>query len=83
MRWGNDWGWGGWAIGVLMMLVFWGGLAAVIVLLVRGTDRTSDRKESRSDPHDADTILRERLARGEISVEEYEERKKLLQDASR
>ncbi len=81
MMWGNDWGWGGWALGFLMMLVFWGGLAALIVLLVRGTDRTSDRQEPRGDPHDADAILRERLARGEISVEEYEERKKVLQDA--
>jgi putative membrane protein len=83
MMWGNDWGWGGWVLGFLMMLVFWGGLAALIVLLVRGTDRTSGRQEPRSDPHDPDAILRERLARGEISVEEYEERKKVLQDASR
>jgi putative membrane protein len=74
MMWGDGWGWIG---GGLMMLVFWGGLIAVVVFLVRGTrSRDSDERPRPSDPRD---ILRERFARGEISEKEYEERTQVLE----
>jgi putative membrane protein len=65
---------GSWFGGALMMLLFWGGLAAVIVFGVRafGTSRRSGQIP------DADTILEGRFARGEITQEEFEERKRVL-----
>jgi putative membrane protein len=70
---GSDWAWG-----TLIMLVFWGGLAAVIVLGVRafrGSFRTDT--EDRQTP-DAMTVLENRFARGEISEEEFERRRSAL-----
>jgi putative membrane protein len=65
---------GSWFGGALMMLLFWGGLTAVIVFAVRafGTSRSSGQTA------DAETILEHRFARGEITQEEFEERKKVL-----
>jgi len=34
MMWG--YGWGGWFLGALMMLLFWGGLVALVVFAMRG-----------------------------------------------
>ena len=74
---GNDWG--GWIAGALMMVVFWGGLVALVVFLVRGSGaRPSQGGERRSGP-DAREILAERFARGEISEEEFEQRRRVLQ----
>lgn len=72
-------GWGGWMWGGLMMLLFWGGLVALVVFLVRGSgSRPSEREERRRQP-DAREILSERFARGEISEEEFEQRKRVLE----
>lgn len=76
MMWG-DGGWG-WFWGGLMMLVFLGGLIALIVFLVRGSARSSEGGDSRPS-RDARDILAERFARGEISKEEFEERKRVLE----
>lgn len=69
--WGMGWGW----FGIPLMLLFWGGLILGIFMLVRylANGRGSS---SRVDPID---ILKERYARGEISLEEYEERKRNLE----
>lgn len=79
-RYDSGWGmhpmWGGWGIGVmLMMLVFWGAVIVGLVLAIRWL--VSQGKESRA----ADTaldILRQRCARGDISKEEFEARKRDL-----
>jgi putative membrane protein len=64
--WHDADGMGWWMIwGMAMMLLFWGGLAALIiwgVISFAGRDQ-------RSDPLD---IAKERLARGEISQEKFE-----------
>jgi putative membrane protein len=57
-----------------MMIVFWGAVISLIVWAVRGFGLGSTRTER--DPKD---ILAERFARGEISEEEYEQRKRVLQ----
>jgi len=64
MYWNGDWSWGAWIAMVVMMLAFWGSVAWIIVTIVRSTD--SGRPASR-----AERILAERLARGEISKDEY------------
>ena len=66
----------GWrmAFGGLWMLIFWGGL---IALIVWGITKLSRRNGSspKQDPLD---IAKERYARGEISREEFEKLKKDL-----
>lgn len=66
---GWDWFWG-----PLMMVAFWGGLAAVVVVAVRafGSPRHTP------DHPDAKAILRNRYARGEISEDEFEARMSVL-----
>jgi putative membrane protein len=60
----DDWGWG-W--GVLMMVL----IVALVGLVVWAIARSSRRA---GDPHDrAREILAERLARGEITADEFEE----------
>jgi putative membrane protein len=76
MMWGDGWGWIG---GTLMMLIFWGGLVALVVFLVRGFgSQPFQGQEKRSEP-DAQEILAERYARGEISEDEFKERRRVLQ----
>lgn len=70
MHWDNGWqdggvGSGWWLVMALMMLVFWGGVAWLMVTLVR------NGRVRRSDPEE---ILHERFARGEIDAEEHHER---------
>ncbi|SHF67890.1 putative membrane protein [Modicisalibacter ilicicola DSM 19980] len=82
--WHPAWGWGHMFFGGLMMIVFWGGIIALVVLLVRwlsrndalGRSDTSDSGSSRR-PTPLE-ILQERYARGEIDKQEYEERRKDL-----
>ena len=74
MLWWHDGiGWGGWIVMLLSMAVFWGGLFALIVWAVRQFTPASG--QGRADPT---TILEERFARGEISKEELEEGRRVL-----
>jgi len=71
--WGMHYMWGPWGIGMmLMMLVFLGLVIAALVLGIRWLG--SQEKESRSDS--AVEILRQRYARGELTKEEYEAKKR-------
>jgi len=74
--WGMHPMWGVWGVGMmLMMLVFWGVVIIGIVLAIRWA--VSQGRESR--PTDAALdILRQRYARGDISKEEFETKKKDL-----
>jgi putative membrane protein len=71
MMWGyyDSMGWL-WMAG--MMLIFWGGVAALIVYAIRAFAPTRG-----GDP--ALDTLRKRLAGGEISQEEFEKTRKALQ----
>jgi putative membrane protein len=79
-----DWGWGmhpmGWmwgawgAVAMAMMLAFWGLVIAALVLAVRWLLRQGERPAADR----ALEILRERYARGEISREEFEARRRDL-----
>ena len=70
------WGmWGAWGIGMMFMMLVFGGL--MIVGLVLGLRWLATQgRESRSDT--ALDILRQRYARGEIDKEEFEARKRDL-----
>jgi putative membrane protein len=78
MMWGwNDAGWAGWLFMSLMMLIFWGGLAAIIVWLIRQPQRSAGEAKP-----SAMSILEERFARGEIDEEEFDTRRNTLLQAS-
>lgn len=75
--WYGDWGMGGWIAMALLMLLFWAGVVTVVILLVRGGHQGQAR--SYGSPHDeADRILNERFARGEIDATELNERRAAL-----
>ena len=74
-------GWGAWWIlGMLVPLLFLGGLIALIawavVHLTSGRRDESTLGTTREDS--AEEILRQRFARGEIDAKEYEERRRTL-----
>lgn len=78
--WQGSWGWGHMVGGGLVMLLFWGGVIALVVLLIRwlaGRGR-EDRLLSSPPPATALGILEERFARGEIGQEEFAERRRAL-----
>ena len=71
MYWNGDWSWAAWSGMVLMMVVFWGGLAVALVFALRGQHGSSTSS--------AESRLADRLADGEITAEEYRD----LRDAIR
>lgn len=71
---GWDWVWGG-----LMMVVFWGGLAALVVFAARGFGVRSSRGEEKRRGPNAQEILAGRYARGEISEDEFKQRRRVLE----
>ena len=70
MWWDGGWGivWG------LLVAAFWIAVIGAIVMAIRGGDARRDGSVSRS----ALTVLEERYARGEISREEFLERRAVL-----
>jgi putative membrane protein len=74
MMWSGNWDtWGSALVMSLAMLVFWGGLAWLIVYGIRNAH--GDQAPSAST---AIQQLEERFARGEIDTDEFEERRKVL-----
>jgi putative membrane protein len=79
---GMDWGW--MFSGGLGMLLFWGVLIALVALALRGLTRGATNNANGDNLHRAPgpsplEILQARYARGEISQEEYRQRKATLQ----
>ncbi|WP_246843268.1 SHOCT domain-containing protein [Allokutzneria sp. NRRL B-24872] len=64
----GPWGWSGMVFMIVMMLLFWGGLLTVILTVLRHPRFTRHRLT------EAERILAERLARGEIDEDEYKRR---------
>ena len=82
MMWWNDGvGWGGWVVMSLTMVAFWAPVIVVVFAIFRG-DRDS-RPQGTAGQHDPARILDERLARGEIDLEEYQDRQQALRAAHR
>lgn len=75
MWWNGDWGWGASVVMTITMLGFWALVAWVITSLVRGIGGGGERRS------EADAILAERFARGEIEEEEYRRRRDLIRAA--
>ena len=67
---GHMWGWGGgwwWLLMPIGMIIFWGGIIAVIIWAIR------QFSEGRGGGDNAIEIARDRYARGEISWEEFDQ----------
>lgn len=88
--WHSD-GWSGqWIAMIVMMVLFWGALAAIVVMGVRSGGWSGHKPQDRHatpslpDPsHEGERILHERFARGEIDADEYTRRHDLLKSRSR
>ncbi|MBB6473276.1 putative membrane protein [Sphaerisporangium rubeum] len=80
MWWDHD-GMGGWgyALMTLGMVVFWGLVAATIVLAIRYAGKTT-RTDRIPSQQSAEEVLARRFARGEIDAEEYHARLDTLRE---
>ena len=63
--------------GMLFMVLFWGGIIALIVWLIARLTRR-ENNESGTEKHKPIDIARKRYARGEITKEEFDNLKKDL-----
>jgi putative membrane protein len=73
------WDYGGWwmVFAGLMMIVFWGGIIALIVWLVRRFS-TGNWGAGQIEKHDPLYFAKERYAKGEITKEQFEQIKRDL-----
>jgi len=80
MDWNNGYHWQWGLAAGLLMLLFWLLIIAAVALMVRWMITSSQRHNAGggSRPSDAQRVLDDRLARGEISVAEYRERSAAL-----
>jgi putative membrane protein len=75
---------GWWGFGMMLfMAVFWIFVIAAAVWLVTTLTRRSGGTETQSSDGSALRILEERLARGEIDIEEFRARKAAIEGARR
>ena len=76
MNWDDGWHDRGgpwwWLVMLLMTILFWGGVAWVVTLIRHGS--TGARSTHETTRPSAEDILPERLARGEIDLDEYHQR---------
>lgn len=83
MWWGQSFGWGWMLFGGLMMILFWGGLIALIVLAVRGLTGPGSATTTPTPANPSNSalgILKERYVLGEITKEEYEDMRRDLEN---
>jgi len=88
----HDWrdhGWAGghWIVAIVLMVLFWGAVAAIVIALIRSRDHSHAEATDSARPdqvaNDAERILHDRFARGEIDDDEYVRRHDLLKQRSR
>jgi putative membrane protein len=76
-------GWG-WLLMTLGMLGFWALVAVLALALLRRPGQPDQQRQPGHQPRpDAEEILAERLARGELDPEEYRQRLQILQETTR
>ncbi len=86
MDWyGTGMGTGSWFVMVTAMVIFWGLVIFAGVMIFRngGSRSLGGTRDGGTRDRDANQILDERFARGEVEREEYEARKAVLRDSAR
>jgi putative membrane protein len=84
MMWRDPYGWGlgGFFLMLVFMVLFWGGIIALVVWGVRqfrpGPSSSSFSSSPGGDADPALRILEERFARGEIDEDEFRRRREIL-----
>jgi putative membrane protein len=78
MNWDSGWGVGGWLAMSLMMFVVWGLPIALVVWAVRSSFHRDRPSETTTPRPDAEQVLAERYARGEIDESEFAHRREVL-----
>jgi putative membrane protein len=73
----GGWGTGAWIALAFVMIVFWGAVVTAIVFAVREWHRRPTAPAAPTTT-DAQQILDERFARGEIDADDYQRRRDLL-----
>lgn len=86
--WGHGWngmgwmgmGWGGWIMMIVIVLTVWAVVAVAGIALFRGLRirEGGTRGASAAETSEADRLLDERFARGEIDSDEYTARRETL-----
>ena len=74
--WSGGMQWWGWLLGTIGMVAFWGLIIWAVWYFVTGANRQPD--PDRTSPGDAKRILDERLARGEIDIDQYRVTRELI-----
>ncbi|MFZ0832267.1 MAG: SHOCT domain-containing protein [Mycobacterium sp.] len=80
--WNHGWGWGGWIVMTVVMVLLLAAVITAIVLAVRylaGPPPTTGAPTGYRPSHPED-VLAERFARGDIDEDEYRRRMTLLRE---
>ena len=75
-------GWGWWVLMSIGMVAFWAAVIYFFVWLIRGAPARQADEKARDDDTPLE-LLGRRLAAGEISVDEYNERREALEQEPR
>lgn len=75
---GHGWGVGAWIVMALVMIVFWGGLAAIVVAILRRPATAHGVEPLKPPHHEAERILNDRFAHGDIDEAEFKARRAAL-----
>lgn len=78
MGWNGGWGVGGWLVMSLMMVVVWGLPIALVVWAVWSSSHRDQLSVKAPPRPDADQVLADRYARGEIDEDEFAHRRQVL-----
>lgn len=78
MNWDGGWGVLGWLGMSLMMIVVWGLPIALVIWAVRGSFHRDQPSVTTPPRPDAEQVLAERYARGEIDEGEFAHRREVL-----
>ena len=79
--WGGHWG--GWFMGPVMMLILIAVIVVAVIWIVRQSGGNASRHPSDHTGSPGKTpldILKERVAKGEIDKDEFEDRRKVIED---
>ncbi len=78
MWWNGGSGWIGWLLMSVGLVVFWGLVVIGLTVLLPGVRDDRADPFRRPEPQDALRVLDERLARGELDVQDYRARREVL-----